>query len=148
MPNIDSYFTELKDRGASDLHMAVGFPPLLRLRGQLVPIDGPVLTPESNHELLFEMLTPEQQTHLEQNRDLDIAYELAGVARFRCNFLYQHRGIGAVFRIIPTKILSLEDLGLPEALKTIAMFGRGLVLVTGPTGSDLESILAILSSSS
>ena len=144
MPNIDSYFTELKDRGASDLHMAVGFPPLLRLRGQLVPIDGPVLTPESNHELLFEMLTPEQQTHLEQNLDLDMAYELAGVARFRCNFLYQHRGIGAVFRIIPTKILTLEDLGLPEALKTIAMFGRGLVLVTGPTGSGKSTTLAAI----
>ena len=144
MPNIDSYFKELKDRGASDLHMAVGFPPLLRLRGQLVPMDEPVLSAESNHDLLFEILTPEQQAYLEKNRDFDMAYELEGVARFRCNFLYQHRGIGAVFRIIPTKILTLEDLGLPEALKTIAMLKRGLVLVTGPTGSGKSTTLAAI----
>ncbi len=144
MTKIDSYFKELKDRGASDLHMVIGFPPLLRLHGELVPIDEPVLTRESNQEILFEMLAPEQQAYLEKNRDFDMAYELEDVARFRCNFLYQHRGIGAVFRIIPTKILTLEELAMPDSLKTIAMFRRGLVLVTGPTGSGKSTTLAAM----
>ena len=142
MAKIDEYFREMKDRGASDLHMVIGFPPLLRLRGELAPTEHPVLTPESNRELLFEMLSLDQQAHLEQNRDFDMAYELEGVARFRCNFLYQHRGVGAVFRIIPTQILTLEQLKMPDTLKTIAMLKRGLVLVTGPTGSGKSTTLA------
>lgn len=141
---IDTYFQEVKDRGASDLHMVVGFPPLLRLGGQLVKTDHPVLTAQSNRDILFEMLSPDKQEYLEQNRDLDMAYELAGVARFRCNFLYQRRGIGAVFRIIPSTILTLEDLGLPETLKRIAEFKKGLVLVTGPTGSGKSTTLAAM----
>lgn len=142
MPQIDLLFREMKEKGASDLHMVVGFPPLLRLRGELVPTDHPVLTAESNREILFEMLTPEQQEYLEKNRDFDMAYELGDEARFRCNFLYQHRGIGGVFRIIPTKILTIEQLGLPESVKAIAAFKQGLVLVTGPTGSGKSTTLA------
>jgi twitching motility protein PilT len=141
---IDAYFREMKEKGASDLHMVVGFPPLVRLRGVLVPLEYPVLTPESNLQMLFEMLSPEQQEYLEKNRDFDMAYELNDVGRFRCNFLYQHRGIGAVFRIIPTKILTLEELKLPEAIQTIAEFNKGLVLVTGPTGSGKSTTLAAM----
>ncbi len=141
---IDTYFQEVKDRGASDLHMVVGFPPLLRLGGQLVKTDHPVLTAESNRTILYEMLSPEKQAELEKNRDLDMAYEMAGVARFRCNFLYQRRGIGAVFRIIPSTILTLEDLNLPATLKRIADFKKGLVLVTGPTGSGKSTTLAAM----
>lgn len=141
---IDTYFQEMKDKGASDLHMVVGFPPLLRLGGQLVKTEHPVLTPESNRQILYEMLDEEKQTFLEENLDLDMAYQLEGVARFRCNFLYQRRGIGAVFRIIPTKILTLEQLGLPETLKKIANFKKGLVLVTGPTGSGKSTTLAAM----
>ena len=144
MAIIDTYFKEMKAKGASDLHMVVGFPPLVRLRGALVPLEQPVLTPESNLKILFEILSPEQQTFLERNRDFDMAYELNDVGRFRCNFLYQHRGIGAVFRIIPTKILTLEELKLPEAVKTIAEFNKGLVLVTGPTGSGKSTTLAAI----
>ncbi len=144
MARIDTYFKEMKEQGASDLHMVIGFPPLLRLRGELVPTAHPVLTPESNREILFEMLTPEQQGYVEKNRDFDMAYELGDEARFRCNFLYQHRGIGAVFRIIPTKILTIEQLNLPEAAKTIAGFKQGLVLVTGPTGSGKSTTLAAI----
>jgi twitching motility protein PilT len=144
MAQIDTYFRELKARGASDLHMVIDFPPLLRLNGELQPIDHPVLSPESNREILFEMLTPEQQTYLEKNRDFDMAYELGDEARFRCNFFYQHRGIGAVFRIIPTEILSIEKLNLPEILKSVALFKQGLVLVTGPTGSGKSTTLAAL----
>lgn len=141
---IDAYFREMKERGASDLHMVVGFPPLLRLGGQLVKSDFPVLTAESNKEILFEMLSPDKQAFLEKNRDLDMAYQLDGVARFRCNYLYQRRGIGAVFRIIPTEILTLEQLGLSETLKTISEFNKGLVLVTGPTGSGKSTTLAAM----
>lgn len=144
MAKIDTYFRETKERGASDLHMIIGFPPMLRLRGELTPIEHPVLTAESNREFLFEMLTEDQQSTLESHRDFDMAYELEGVARFRCNFLYQHRGVGAVFRLIPTDILTLEQLQLPPLLKTIATLKRGLVLVTGPTGSGKSTTLAAM----
>jgi twitching motility protein PilT len=144
MARIDTYFKKMKDAGASDLHMVIGFPPLLRMRGELTPLDEPVLTPESNQKILFEILSADQRDYLVKNRDFDKAYELDGVGRFRCNFLYQHRGVGAVFRIIPTKILTLEDLNLPEAIKNIAEFKKGLVLVTGPTGSGKSTTLAAM----
>lgn len=144
MARIDAYFREMKDRGASDLHMIIGFPPMLRLRGELTPTEHPVLTAASNREILFEMLTEDQQSTLESHRDFDMAYELEGFARFRCNFLYQHRGVGAVFRMIPTDILTLEQLQLPTVLKNIAMLKRGLVLVTGPTGSGKSTTLAAI----
>lgn len=144
MARIDAYFREMKDRGASDLHMIIGFPPMLRLRGELTPTEHPVLTSESNQNLLFEIITKDQQSTLESHRDFDMAYELEGVARFRCNFLYQQRGVGAVFRMIPTDILTLEQLQMPPVLKTIAMLKRGLVLVTGPTGSGKSTTLAAM----
>jgi len=144
MATIDTFFREMKDKGASDLHMVIGFPPLLRKSGQLVATEHPVLTPESNREILFEMLSPEQQAYLDENRDFDMAYELEGVARFRCNFLFQHRGIGAVFRIIPTDILTIDQLRLPDVTRTIAAFTKGLVLVTGPTGSGKSTTLAAI----
>ncbi|MBF0100286.1 MAG: type IV pilus twitching motility protein PilT [Desulfobacterales bacterium] len=144
MAMIDTYFREMKDRGASDLHMVVGFPPLLRQRGELVPTQYPVLTPESNRQFLYEIMTPAQRNHFETNLDFDMAYELEGIARFRCNFLNQHRGIGAVFRIIPSEILTLEQLGLSDVLKKIAMYKKGLVLVTGPTGSGKSTTLAAI----
>ncbi|MGR0481799.1 MAG: type IV pilus twitching motility protein PilT [Candidatus Electronema sp. V4] len=144
MAQIDSYFKQMKERGASDLHMVVGFPPLLRLRGELVPLDEPVLTAENNERILFEILDPDQQAIIKKNRDFDKAYALEGVGRFRCNFLYQHRGIGAVFRIIPTKILTVDQLGLPESVRSIAEYVRGMVLVTGPTGSGKSTTMAAI----
>ena len=144
MAMIDTYFREMKERGASDLHMIIGYPPMLRLKGELVPTNHPVLTAESNRSLLFEILTEDQRSVLQSHRDLDMAYELEGIARFRCNFLYQHQGIGAVFRLIPTDIMTLEQLQLPPVLKSIAMLKRGLVLVTGPTGSGKSTTLAAM----
>ncbi len=144
MAVIDTYFREMKKREASDLHMVIGFPPLLRLRGELVPTKHPVLTPESNKKILFEILSSERQAYVEKNRDFDMAYELENTGRFRCNYFFQQRGIGAVFRIIPTKILTLEELNMPEAIKTIAEFRQGLVLVTGPTGSGKSTTLAAI----
>ena len=144
MAIIDNYFKEMKERGASDLHMVIGFPPLIRVNGELTPLDHPVLTQESNLKILLEMMTPEQQTDFKKKRDFDMAYELENVGRFRCNFLFQHRGAGGVFRIIPTKILTLEQLGLPAAIKNIGDFKQGLVLVTGPTGSGKSTTLAAI----
>jgi twitching motility protein PilT len=145
MAQIDTYFREMQEKGASDLHMVIGFPPLLRLRGELQPMSQhPVLTPESARAILFEILAPEQQAQLETNRDFDMAYALDNVGRFRCNFLFQHRGVGAVFRIIPTTILTLEQLKMPEIVRTIANFTQGLVLVTGPTGSGKSTTLAAM----
>ena len=144
MAQIDTFFRQVKEHGASDLHMVVGFPPLLRLRGDLVPLDAPPLTAESSQEILFEILDPKQRDTLKKNKDFDKAYELDGVGRFRCNFLYQHRGIGAVFRIIPTKILTLDQLGMPDVVKKIASYERGLVLVTGPTGSGKSTTMAAI----
>ena len=144
MAQIDAFFREMEKHGASDLHMAIGFPPLLRLRGDLIPLDAPVLTADTSKEILYEILEPEQQKALEENRDLDKAYELEGVGRFRCNFLYQYRGVGAVFRIIPTEILTLEQLHLPDVVKQVADYERGLVLVTGPTGSGKSTTMAAI----
>ncbi len=144
MATIDTYFKEMKEKGASDLHMVIGRPPLLRLRGELAPLEHPVLTPKSIRDILFEILSPKQQAHVQKVLDFDMAYELKDVGRFRCNFFYQHRGLGAVFRIIPTKIMTLEDLNLPKAIKTIAEFRKGLVLVTGPTGSGKSTTLAAI----
>ncbi|MCW5203650.1 type IV pilus twitching motility protein PilT [Desulfobulbus sp. US5] len=144
MTIIDGYFTQMKERGASDLHMAIGFPPMLRLRGELVPLDEPVLTPESNRKILFEILDEDQQAAIDKNRDFDKAYALEGVGRFRCNLFYQQRGIGAVFRIIPAKILSVDQLGLPDVVRNFADYVRGMVLVTGPTGSGKSTTMAAI----
>ncbi|MFP4531579.1 MAG: type IV pilus twitching motility protein PilT, partial [Desulfobacterales bacterium] len=144
MAAIDQYFREMQANGASDLHMVVGFPPLIRLKGELAALDHPPLTAESNEQILFEILNDEQRASVQNDLDFDMAYELEGVGRFRCNMFYQHRGIGAVFRIIPTEILTLEQLNLPEILKAIACYTKGLVLVTGPTGSGKSTTLAAM----
>jgi twitching motility protein PilT len=141
---IDQLFRELKEVGGSDLHLSVGFPPIFRLKGEMHRTSQEVLTNDALTEMIHEILSPDQRGYLEKNRDLDAAYELEGVARFRCNFLFHHRGIGAVFRIIPTKILTIDDLGLPPVLNKIAEFQRGLVVVTGPTGSGKSTTLAAI----
>lgn len=145
MAKIDRFFVMLKEQGASDLHVLVGAPPKFRLRGELEPIPGePVLTQESLGELLFEILDQRQKEKFEKTHDLDFAYGLEGVARFRCNYLVQKMGYGAVFRIIPEKIKSVADLNLPKAVETFAHFHSGLVLVTGPTGSGKSTTLAAI----
>ncbi len=144
MAIIDGYFNQMKERGASDLHMVIGFPPMLRLRGELVPLDEPVLTPESNRKILFEIMDEDQQAAIDKNRDFDKAYALEGVGRFRCNFFYQLRGIGAVFRIIPAKILTVDQLNLPDVVRGFAHYVRGMVLVTGPTGSGKSTTMAAI----
>jgi len=135
----------LKNQGASDLHLLVGYPPKLRLHGALEPIAGEyALTETVVQDLLLEILTEQQKTTFLQTNDLDFAYGLEGVARFRCNYFAQHLGMGAVFRIIPETIQSITELKLPKAIEKFAHLQSGLVLITGPTGSGKSTTLAAI----
>jgi twitching motility protein PilT len=143
MAAIESLLRGMIEKGASDLHLVVGRPPLYRVRGELVPTGDEVLTPEATEALISGILSEEQKRAVRENLDLDVAYELPdGSARFRCNVLWQYRGMGSVMRIIPTKILTMEQLGLPAVVRKIADMQRGMVLVTGPTGSGKSTTLA------
>ncbi len=142
MARLDSLFHEMQDRGASDLHIVVGRPPMLRTRGDLVETEHERLTASKAEELIVEILTPAQKEQVERHLDLDFAYELPGLARFRANVMHQHRGLGAVFRIIPTDIMTLEELGMPPSVRKLAEMPAGLILVTGPTGSGKSTTLA------
>ncbi|MGB6063262.1 MAG: type IV pilus twitching motility protein PilT [Desulfomonilaceae bacterium] len=144
MAEIDSLLTEMVKAGASDLHMAPGLPPMVRLKGDLVPTKRKQLSHKVNEQFFFEMMSPEQQKRLQTTRELDIAYEIEGLARFRCNYFYQLRGIAAVFRQIPTDIQPLDKLGMPPGVQNILTIRKGLVLVTGPTGSGKSTTLAAI----
>jgi twitching motility protein PilT len=140
---IDHLFRYLKENEGSDLHLLAAQPPRIRVHGKLVDVEG--WEPLSNEELkdiLREIASGEQWEEYEDCGDLDFAYSLQGVARFRVNFLSQHQGAAAVFRIIPEKILTFDDLGMPKAVRDLAYLEQGLVLVTGPTGSGKSTTLA------
>jgi twitching motility protein PilT len=144
MAKIDQFFKLLKDSGSSDLHMTVGSPPIIRLHGDVQRVKYRDLTQEENQSLLYEIISEEQRKEFEKDHDLDFAYEVPGLARFRGNYFMQRKGMGAVFRIIPTKILTFEDLKLPEVIKRVCDLPKGLVLVTGPTGSGKSTTLAAM----
>ncbi|MGH2404227.1 MAG: type IV pilus twitching motility protein PilT [bacterium] len=133
-----------KERGASDLHLTAGAPPTLRINGKMVRLDAGVLTREDLHTMVYDILTDEQKARFEATHDLDFSLELMNVGRFRVNAFVQRRGEGMVMRLIPSKTLSLDDLGMPPVLKDLAMKDRGLVLVTGPTGSGKSTTLAAM----
>ncbi len=134
-----------RERGASDLHLAAGTPPTLRIHGRLVRLDGaPELSREEMHGLLYDILTDEQKARFEATHDLDFSLELTGVGRFRVNAFMQRLGEGMVLRLIPSKLASLDDLGMPPVLRDLAMRERGLILVTGPTGSGKSTTLAAM----
>jgi twitching motility protein PilT len=130
--------------GASDLHVSTGMPPIARLRGEMVPLQAPPLDPEQTRQALYELLTDAQRAQFAERLDLDFAIEIPGLARFRANYFEQRRGVAAVFRVISSKIPTLEQLGTPRVLKDLALRERGLVLVTGPTGSGKSSTLAAM----
>ncbi|MFH0926010.1 MAG: type IV pilus twitching motility protein PilT [bacterium] len=144
MPKIDAFFKLMKEQGASDLHMVVGDSPKLRLHGELAPIKFQKLDVQTATVLIYEIMTQEQRKNFEEIHDLDFSYELPGIARFRCNTFMQRNGIGAVFRIIPTKIKTITELNLPPIVSTFAELNKGLVLVTGPTGSGKSTTLAAI----
>ncbi|HEX2502171.1 MAG TPA: type IV pilus twitching motility protein PilT [Methylomirabilota bacterium] len=133
-----------RDRGGSDLHLAAGSVPLMRLHGQLTPIEGRVLGRDEVHRMVYEILNDDQRRLFEEQRDLDFAIEIGEHTRFRVNVFNQRNGEGAVFRVIPTQIRAFQELGLPEVLQTLALRENGLVLVTGPTGSGKSTTLAAM----
>lgn len=128
----------------SDLHLSVGSPPKIRASGALRALDEPVITADEMSALLQEICLPERWSDFLVRRDLDLAYEIPGLARFRGSYLYNHWGQAAVFRQIPAEILSFDKLGLPEVLRKVCAYNEGLVLVTGPTGSGKSTTLAAM----
>jgi len=140
---MDELLKLLKNDDGSDLHLAAGVEPRMRRSGSLAAIDGsPPLTVECIRDLLREIANDEQWATFERDNDLDFAYGLSGVGRFRANYFCQENGPGAVFRIIPEEILSMQQLNLPGAIGSLAHLQEGLVLITGPTGSGKSTTLA------
>ena len=143
--SIDELLEHMVARDASDLHVTVGTPPVIRVRGEIERVDDySPLTPEESQELLYRILSSEQQKNLEIKRQLDFSHSIPGLARFRVNVYFQRESIGAAFRLIPAEIKTLEELGIPATLHQLAEKPRGLVLVTGPTGSGKSTTLAAL----
>ena len=145
MPKIDEFFQMMAEQGASDLHLISGQQPVLRVDGELERIAGQAfLTQDILHPLLNDIMPPSKKDQFESTGDVDFGYEVPGLARFRSNCFNHKYGLGAVFRRIPSKILTAEDLGLPPILTRAAMLKKGLVLVTGPTGSGKSTTLAAM----
>jgi twitching motility protein PilT len=149
MAKIDAFFNLMFEQKASDLHLSTGNPPILRINGELVRVDFPVLENDALKAMLYE-ITPEYKIKVfEESGDVDFGYEIPNLARFRVNFFNQKYGVAAVFRQIPSKVLTFEDFEkfdapLPPVLKKFSMLHRGLVLVTGPTGSGKSTTLAAM----
>ena len=145
MAQIDSLFKLLKEKGGSDLHISPDNPPLMRAAGDLIPLIQKKLTHDQIKPLLYSIMSEVQRKQFEGTHDIDFAYEVMALeSRFRANVFYGRLGISAVFRLIPAKILSVEDLGLPAAVLRFCRLKKGLVLVTGPTGSGKSTTLAAL----
>ena len=142
--NIKDLLKLTVEKGGSDLHLVVAAPPLVRIDGQLLPQDYPELSPTGLQELLYEILTEKQKEDFENNLELDFSYAIEGIARFRGNVVYQRGTIGAVFRAVPFSVPNIDELGLPPGVKEICQQNRGLVLVTGPTGSGKSTTLAAM----
>jgi len=144
MPYIDKFFEILVSEGASDLHIGEGQPPKMRKHGDVMAIREEVVTRTEAAAMLSEICGPKGWAIFEERGDFDFAYEMDEKSRFRCNFLKQTNGYGAVFRLIPTRIATLEELGIPPIVKQFGDLRGGLVLVTGPTGSGKSTTLAAL----
>lgn len=145
VPHIDDLLRLMLERGGSDLHITVGSPPGIRLRGELVPVENmKPLSPRDTMEMILSLLSEEQRRRFETELELDFAYSIPGVSRFRANVMQQRNSMGAVFRVIPIKIPTMEELGLPKVCRYLSERPRGLVLVTGPTGSGKSTTLAAM----
>ena len=142
--NLPDLLKATQEMGGSDLHLSMGSPPQVRVDGHLVRLEFPELTPDVIKTLAYSVLTDIQKKKFEETWELDLAFGLRGVGRFRCNVFNQKGAVGAVFRLIPERIRSLEELNLPPVLAELADRPRGLVLVTGPTGSGKSTTLAAM----
>ncbi len=131
-------------QGASDLHLTAGMPPLIRVDGDIRPINVPAMDHKEVHGLIYEIMNDKQRKDYEEFMETDFSFEVPGLARFRVNAFNQNRGAGAVFRTIPSKVLSMDDLGMGAVFKQISDVPRGLVVVTGPTGSGKSTTLAAM----
>lgn len=144
MAKLDQLFTLMKEQNASDLHLTSGSPLFIRINGEMVKINYHNLSPAETQALIFEILTEKHKRQFVENWELDCSYHLEGVGRFRVNVFMQRQGIGAVFRLIPEKIKTVQELDLPQSLLDLITVHKGLVLVTGPTGSGKSTTLASL----
>ena len=144
MAQIDAFFKLMNDQGASDLHLMAGQQPVLRIHGEMERVKYRILDDDGLKAMLYEIAPEEKAKVFEETGDVDFAYEIPGLARYRANFFRQKNGVGAVFREIPSTILTCEQLGLPPVVRKLASLPRGLVLVTGPTGSGKSTTLAAI----
>ena len=144
MAQIDQFLTVMVDQGGSDLHLTTGSVPVIRVHGHMQRIKFRELTAKDTEKLIFEIMEEEWRMRFLDEMDFDFAYEIPGISRFRVNIFRQKNGLGAVMRTIPTDILTADQLGLPEAVRKMCMLSKGLVLVTGPTGSWKSTTLAAM----
>ena len=144
MAKIDAFFQLMHEQGASDLHLVSGQQPILRIRGEVERVKYNVLEDDDLKAMLYEIAPEHKVKQFEETGDIDFAYEIPGLARYRANFFQQKYGVGAVFREIPSTILTAQQLGLPPVIPKLASLPRGLVLVTGPTGSGKSTTLAAI----
>ncbi len=142
MANLHQLLKAMVEKGASDLHITTGSPPQLRIDGRLVPLKTPPMTPVETRQLCYSVLTDAQKHRFEEESELDLSFGVKGLSRFRSNIFMQRGAVAGAFRTIPFKILSFEELGLPPVVEEMAKKPRGLILVTGPTGSGKSTTLA------
>ncbi|MDH5762696.1 MAG: type IV pilus twitching motility protein PilT [Nitrospinota bacterium] len=144
MAKIDAFFKLMNDQGASDLHLVAGSQPILRVHGDMERVKYKVFENDELKAILYEICPENKIKVFEETGDIDFGYEVPNLARYRCNFFQQKWGIGAVFREIPSEIMTAEQLGLPPVLNKLSMLHKGMVLVTGPTGSGKSTTLAAM----
>ncbi|MBF0567810.1 MAG: type IV pilus twitching motility protein PilT [Nitrospirae bacterium] len=144
MAKIDAFFKLMNEQGASDLHMVAGSQPILRIRGEMERVKYKELDNDELKSMLYEIAPEEKIKVYEETGDIDFAYEVPGLGRYRANFFQQKWGVGSVFRLIPSKIATVEELNIPLVCKRFATLQKGLVLVTGPTGSGKSTTLAAI----
>ena len=142
--DITQLLTFCVKEGASDCHLSAGEPPMLRLHGEIKKLDHPILTKQEVHAMVYDLMNDAQRRVFEEHHECDFSFEMGEIARFRVNIFMQRRGEGAVFRTIPTKIVPLEQLGMPPVIKQLCDKEKGLILVTGPTGSGKSTTLAAM----
>lgn len=144
MASLHDFLKEMVERGASDLHITPGVPPMIRTRGELVPLDYPPLKPQDTRQLCYSVLTDAQKHRFEENLELDLSFGVRGLSRFRANIFMQRGALAGAFRLIPYQIRSFQELGLPPVVNDLCAKPRGLILVTGPTGSGKSTTLAAM----
>jgi twitching motility protein PilT len=142
MADIQEFLKIMIDKGASDLHVTVGSPPMIRIHGELAPLPYPPLSPPDTKNLCYSLLTEAQKHRFEEEQELDFSFGIRGLSRFRGNLFVQKGSVGGAFRMVPFQIQGLRELGLPPVVATLTDLPRGLVLVTGPTGSGKSTSLA------